>query len=126
HLWATDTPINLAVFRITVGLVILYAHSIHTASRAAASLHAAVRTPPYGLQSILAAVPITPVLADLSYTILLIATVTGIVGLASRASFASVSLAGLYLWGIGQSAGHVFHYHHLLWFSALLAAGASG
>lgn len=116
---------SLAIFRIVVGVVLLRLPDLHAAPRWA-SLPESVRVPPVGLEAIASVVPITPELARGAYGVLLAAVIAGTVGLATRASWLVVTLVGLYLLGIPQLAGSVFHYHHLLWFAALLAASPSG
>ncbi|MCO4748327.1 MAG: HTTM domain-containing protein [Proteobacteria bacterium] len=45
----------------------------------------------------------------------------GLLGVGARFGFALVTLCGAYLLAIPQFHGGVQHYHHLLWFAALLA-----
>lgn len=123
--WAKSPPADLAVFRVVVGLVLLRLPDLHSAPRWAA-LSDAVRTPPIGLEWALGVVPMTPALATPAYHVILVATVFGVVGLFSRTAWAVVAVVGLYLLGIPQFAGSAFHYHHLLWFAALLAVSPCG
>lgn len=51
---------------------------------------------------------------------------TALLGLFSRTSAIIVTIIGLYLLGIPQWFGKVNHYHHVLWFSAVLAASRCG
>jgi len=112
--------------RVTVGAVILWVQEIHRAARGVAAFPDAMRTAPWGLGWLAHAVPISEPLADAAYVVLMIAAATGAVGLWSRASFAIVTAVGLWFWMLPEMAGAVFHYHHLLWLSALLAVSPCG
>lgn len=124
--WARDTALNLAVFRITVAAVIVAVHDVHRLALAAARLPPAVRTAPVGWALASRAVPVTPAVADVLHLVLLGAAITGGLGLFSRASFAVVALVGLFFWGPAQTIGSAVHFHHLLWFAALLAVSPCG
>jgi hypothetical protein len=91
-----------------------------------AALSDAVRTPPIGLSWVIGTVPMTVPLATFAYWVTVVAAVLGIVGFSSRTAWLAVTIAGLYLLGIPQFAGSAFHYHHLIWFAALLAASPCG
>jgi predicted DCC family thiol-disulfide oxidoreductase YuxK len=52
--------------------------------------------------------------------------VLGIVGFYTRASVAFATILSLYLFGLMENLGKIDHFHHLIWFMALLAAGPSG
>jgi len=123
--WTKSPPGDLAVFRVVVGVVLLRLPDLHTAPRWA-ELSDAVRTSPIGLEWALGVVPMTPALATAAYYVVLVSVAFGIVGLFSRTAWFVVAVAGLYLLGIPQFAGSAFHYHHLVWFAALLAASPCG
>jgi len=123
--WAEGSPADLGVFRAVVGVVLLILPDLHTAPRWAA-LSDEVRVAPIGLEWAVGTVAMTVPLATAAYWTVVVATVMGTIGLFSRTSWLVVSLAGLYLLGIPQFAGSAFHYHHLLWFAALLAASPCG
>lgn len=124
--WARDTALNLAVMRVTVAAVILAVHDVHRLALAAARLPPAVRTVPLGWRHAAHALPLSVAQAELARVVLLIATLTGGLGLFSRASFAVVTLVGLFFWGLAQTIGTAVHFHHLLWFAALLAVSPCG
>ncbi len=124
--WALGTPLDLAVMRITVGALFLYVQDLHGAARAAARLPDALRTLPSGVATILGVLGPTPLRADIAYAIVMVAAITGTLGLFSRASFAVVSIVSLWLWALPQTSGAVFHYHHLLWLAALLSVSPCG
>lgn len=123
--WGSDSAVNLAVFRITVGVVLLRLPDLHGVLRWAA-LPDRVRTAPVGLGWALGVVPMGPEIARPLYWIVVAATVLGVVGLATRFAWTVVALGSLWLLAIPQFAGSVFHYHHLLWFAALLALSPCG
>jgi predicted DCC family thiol-disulfide oxidoreductase YuxK len=52
--------------------------------------------------------------------------VMGLLGIFTRASLAGATVLSLYLFGLPQNMGKLHHYHHLVWFLAILAAGPSG
>ena len=120
-----DSAVNLGVFRVVVGVVMLRLPDLHDASRWAA-LPVDVRTAPVGLEGIAAVVPIAPGVVHGAYLVLVAALITATLGVATRLSWLLVTALGLYVLGVPQLAGSVFHYHHLIWFAALLAASPSG
>lgn len=123
--WLVDSPRTLALFRIAVGGVVLYMHGLHSAARGVAAMDPAVWTVPIGLEWV-RVVPVSPALVDVAYAVLVVSAVAGLVGFRPRVAFAICTAAQLYAWGIAELAGNVFHYHHLVWFSALLAASPCG
>jgi hypothetical protein len=72
------------------------------------------------------ALPVLPSAAEALRAVVNAAAVTGALGLFSRASFALLAAAGLVLWAQAMTLGSAVHFHHLLWFSALLAASPCG
>jgi len=121
----SGSALDLAVFRITVALVIAASSSAHVAVEWAA-LPAAARVAPLGVGFLLPHLPISPELVSGARALMYAACVTGAVGLFSRASFALLSVSAAYVLLIPQLGGAVFHDHHLLWFGALLAASPCG
>jgi hypothetical protein len=112
---------NLAVFRIAVAAAILLAPDIHDARRWAA-LPVGLRAAPAGIASVLSALPVTPLLANVAFVLVVAGALAAIVGLFARAALTVVAAAALYLLGVPQLFGPVTHNHHLVWFAALLAA----
>jgi predicted DCC family thiol-disulfide oxidoreductase YuxK len=72
--------------------------------------------------SVLGNTPLVKGLAILNIALI----VLGIFGFYTRACIASATLLSLYLFGLMENLGKVDHFHHLIWFMALLAAGPSG
>jgi len=77
---------------------------------------------PEGLGWFIRHVPINGALATAAQLVVAFAALCAIAGVRARLAFLVLSLAGFYLFAIGQLAGHVWHDNHLLWFCALLAA----
>ena len=50
----------------------------------------------------------------------------GLVGFYTRSTLGLAAILSLYLFGLPQNLGIVYHLHHNIWFLALLAAGPSG
>lgn len=123
--WALDSPVNLAIFRVVVGVVLLLLPDLRSALHWAA-MSDRMRTPPVGLEWALGVVPMGVEVARPLYWIVVVATVLGVVGLATRVAWTVVALGSLWLLAIPQFAGSVFHYHHLVWFAMLLAASPCG
>lgn len=124
--WLTDSPLNLAVFRVTVGALIASLQGVHQLAVDATRVPMAVRTAPWGWGWMLRAVPISPAVAEALRAALTLAALCGALGLFSRASFAVVTVAGMFLWAHAMTLGSAVHFHHLLWFAALLAASPCG
>ncbi len=56
----------------------------------------------------------------------LVCIVLGLVGLHTRKAIACATLLSLHLFGLPENLGKIDHFHHILWFMALLAVGPSG
>src|SRR5688500_14631798 len=119
------SALDLAVFRVTVAIVIATSGSVAVADEWAA-LPIAARTVPLGVGWIVPHLPIDPSIVRIVRAILYAACACAAIGIFSRASFAIVALALSYVLLIPQLGGHVFHDHHLLWLSVLLAASPCG
>jgi predicted DCC family thiol-disulfide oxidoreductase YuxK len=52
--------------------------------------------------------------------------VFGILGFYTRLALGGATILSLYLFGLMENFGKIDHYHHLIWFMAILAAGPSG
>lgn len=124
---ATTHPINLAVFRIAV-FGTLFKYLITNNSRIVwfSEFPKELQFAPTGIKRLLPYIPINETLAKTCCILLLILCFTGMIGLFSRTSaFLSVIL-GFYVLGIPEFFGKVNHYHHLIWFPAILAASRCG
>jgi hypothetical protein len=76
--------------------------------------------PPTGLSSVLSVIPVEPTLVLGMSVIFRVACVFGLLGLYTRVAAALALVTGLYVLGIPQFYGKINHYHHVLWFTALL------
>jgi len=56
----------------------------------------------------------------------LVCIVLGLIGLHTRKAIGCATLLSLYLFGLIENQGKIDHFHHLIWFMALLAVGPSG
>ena len=118
-------PLDLAVFRVTVFLVVLGSPDLHGAWRWA-GLPAGARMPLPGWDWVLGAWPPSLEAARIVYGIFLACAVLGLVGALTRVATVGAALCGAWLLGLPQMSGQVLHTHHLVWFLALLAASPCG
>lgn len=124
HFLAPGHPVDLAVFRILVFGVLLASPDVHGAA-AFASLPDSLRLSS-GASGWLAALPMGPETASVAYAVLVASSALALVGLWTRVAASAALASGLVLLGLPQLFGTVRHYHHLLWFVALLAASPCG
>ena len=117
---AVTAPLNLAVFRIVLFFIVLFSFSIHDTTWFG-SLPAELQFPPPGVGFILAYVPINETVAWYASVALVIACVASILGLFTRTSIIISIGLSLYVLGLPQVFGKINHYHHLIWFMAILA-----
>lgn len=114
----TTSPFNLALFRIVIfGLLLAFDLG---ASQWYAQLPATLQFPPPGLSGMLSILSTDPTLVSVMTVIFRGACVFGLLGLFTRGAATVALLSGLYVLGIPQFYGKVNHYHHVLWFTALL------
>jgi hypothetical protein len=117
--------VNLAVFRIAVFSLLLISADTYLAAKYA-DLAAGLDRPPTGLGWLHPYIPISSGLAQNAQTLFVISCWFALFGLFTRSAALLATLSGLYLLGLPQFAGTVRHYHHLLWFTAILAASPAG
>jgi len=122
---AEGHPLNLAVFRIVLFAVLFVRADLESIGWYA-TLSADLMYPPPGWGGLLTLLPVTPGLALAATYVVKVACVLGMVGLFSRTSAGVVFVVGLYALGILQFYGKVSHFHHLMWFAALLAVSPAG
>jgi predicted DCC family thiol-disulfide oxidoreductase YuxK len=122
---AATHPINLAVFRVVLFYSIFCAvdpSSVIWFSQIPRELQIA----PVGTKWLIDYIPINATWATFASSLLLISSSTGMIGLFSRTSALVTVILSFYVLGIPQFYGKVNHYHHLLWFAAILAASPCG
>lgn len=118
---ADTDPTNLAIFRIVFFLLLASSFSVSNIVWFS-SIPAELRFPPQGLAWLTQILPINPTWAWIASVLLLICCITAALGLFTRVSTILCFVLGLYVLGIPQFYGKINHYHHLLWFTAILAA----
>lgn len=116
-----DSAENLALLRITTGLLLLTSSELY-ASRHVAALPPLLRTRPESLSPLLGLLPVSVPLVDVAVILCATASLFGAIGFLARPAFLIAAVAGFYALGVGQLGGAVWHCHHLLWFALLLAA----
>ena len=127
-------PINLAVFRIVLfGILLRFFASDHTSWWASLPevLQYSPKTgiPQWGLLTRWSYWPPlwidSDALAVLTWLFRFFCW-TALLGIFSRTSAAAAVLLGLYVLGLPQWFGKVNHYHHVIWFSGILAVSRCG
>jgi hypothetical protein len=111
----------LALLRIVVAVLILTLPAVHAAPAMAALPPNQL---PFGIAWL--APYVDPTAASVAWWGVVLGALIGGSGLWTRGGFAAVTVCGAYLLAIPELRGGVQHYHHLLWFSALLAASPCG
>jgi hypothetical protein len=120
--WATGTALELAVFRITVCVVVLFSVDVHEAAQWVER----AQTAPAGWGFVSTVVPASHALARACWAVLMVTTALTLIGLWTRAVSVIAALCLVWLLGIPQLSGQVLHTHHLAWFLALVAVGPAG
>lgn len=118
-------PLDLAVFRVTVFIVVLGSPDLHGAWKWAA-LPDAARLPVPGWDWVIRGWPPTLDAARIVYGVFLVSAALGLLGLLTRVATICAALSGAWLLGLPQMSGQVLHTHHLVWFLVLLAASPCG
>lgn len=116
----TTHPINLAIFRIVLfGLIFEF-----SISRIVwfSQLPKEILFPPIGSEWLISLIPINATVAQATSWLLKFCSFTAMIGLFTRTSAWLTVILGVYVLGIPQFYGKVDHYHHILWFAAILAA----
>jgi predicted DCC family thiol-disulfide oxidoreductase YuxK len=122
---AATYPINLAVFRVVLFYTIFTSVDVSSVMWFS-QIPAELRVAPQGLGWLLDYLPINVACAKAFSVLLLTSCLTGMIGLCTRTSALLVTVSSFYVLGIPQFYGKVNHYHHLLWFAAILAASRCG
>ncbi|MFW9258669.1 DCC1-like thiol-disulfide oxidoreductase family protein [Nostoc sp. CALU 546] len=113
-------PINLAIFRI-IHFEIIFSSDISQVVWFS-QLPKELLFPPAGLEWLINFIPINATIAQIASLLLKICSFTAMIGLFTRTSAWLTVILCFYVLGIPQFYGKVDHYHHLLWFAAILAA----
>jgi predicted DCC family thiol-disulfide oxidoreductase YuxK len=118
-------PVNLAVFRIVVFAATLHLFEFDSFVWYA-TLPRDLIVAPFGMETLLPHLPLDTTTAWAIGRLFQAACVAALVGLASRTSAMVAVVTGVYVLGLPQFYGKVDHYHHLLWFAAILAVSRCG
>ena len=118
-------PFNLAFFRVVLflGLLLLFDEDAVTLF---GGLPEVLRTSPPGMGFLFTHVPISEAWAAGAFRLFQLSCLSAMVGFRVRTSALLVVVFGVYALGIPQLYGKINHYHHLLWFAAILAASPCG
>ena len=122
---ASGSPVNLAVFRIVVFALLLHLHMDYSAAWFA-EIPEALRVMPPGWGWFWRLVPWQPTFVRAMQMVCVVACIASVLGLFTRAATSIAVLTGLYVFGLQQFFGKLNHFHHLIWFGALLAASPCG
>ncbi|HMO57995.1 MAG TPA: DCC1-like thiol-disulfide oxidoreductase family protein [Roseiflexaceae bacterium] len=124
---ATTSPFNLAIVRIVFFATLLIWFD-STQVRFFSRLPAELLVGPVGLRWLPDVLPIitNEPLAQIASSLLLVCCFMAMIGLLTRFSAAATVVLALYVLLIPQFYGKVNHYHHLIWFGAILAASRCG
>jgi hypothetical protein len=134
---AKSSPLNLAVFRVALfGSILLsilvFDDPKRTEGEWFAGLPPELIVTPTGARFVLnqlrlaPAAILNPIAVRITMWFFLVSCATGLVGIFSRTSASVATLSGLYALGAAQFYGKVDHYHHWLWFAAILAVSPCG
>ena len=118
---AETDAVNLAIFRVVFFWILASKVSVSQTVWFSTIPHD-LQFPPMGLGWVLEHLPVNPLLAQGAAILLLVCCFTAAIGLWARTSCALCVVLALYVLGIPQFYGKINHYHHLVWFAAILAA----
>ncbi len=122
---AEGPALNLAVFRIVVFYTIWRFIGISEVVWFS-QVPPELRVAPAGVGWLMGYLPINPLCTRVAAVLFFGFSFTAMIGFCTGTSATVTTLLGLYVLGLPQFFGKVNHYHHLLWFSALLAASRCG
>lgn len=122
---AEGSAVNLAVFRIVLFGLLLTSENVSQALRYS-RLPDLLQYPPVGLAPVLDVLPVNERLVTSAALLFVAAAACALIGLYTRPAALATTLLGLYVLGVPQFYGKVNHYHHLLWFAAILAVSRCG
>ena len=119
-------PLNLAVFRLVVFSWLLRL-IVHTDFVRFVQMPAGLRVPPPGLESFFDWIPLQASAVAAVQTLAIAACAAAVVGFMTRTSAVIACVCATYLLGLPEIFGKIDHLsHHLIWFTAILAAAPSG
>ncbi len=119
------SPVNLGIFRIVLFAALIFYVDISQIIQFS-RFPLELRVAPFGIGWMINILPINPAWATVASYFFILACVSGALGFYSRTSATIAVILGFYVLGIPQFFGKIDHYHHLLWFTAILAASPCG
>jgi hypothetical protein len=124
--YADESPINLGVARIAVFLALLWGIDVSSLVNPTL-LPAELIRAPIGMGWLEPLVPARPESALTLLWLVRVSACLAVLGVMTRVSTAVAAIGSLFLLVIPNMYGHVAHVrHHLVWFTALLAASRCG
>jgi predicted DCC family thiol-disulfide oxidoreductase YuxK len=117
---AETEPINLAVFRVIFFVALAFSFSVSNTAWFG-SIPPELQFAPQGLYWLVKNLPISEAAAWWAASLMLVCCFAAAFGLFTRVSAILCVILGFYVLGIPQFYGKINHYHHLLWFAAILA-----
>ncbi len=118
-----DSVWNLAVFRIIFfGFVLFWFDKEKVLWFS--QLPPELIIPPFGCKFLLSHIPINPVLVSFISDVFIVSCIFAMIGFLTKTSAWVAVVTGWYVFGIPQFYGKADHYHHLLWFMAIIGSGA--
>jgi predicted DCC family thiol-disulfide oxidoreductase YuxK len=119
------SALDLAVFRVVLFGALLWFFPPGSLLYFS-TLPRALLSPPLGTAWLVAWLPINPTVAAVSYGVFVAGAAAALIGWHTRGAAALATVSGLYVLGVPQLYGKINHYHHVLWFAAILAASPCG
>lgn len=120
-----EHAVNLAVLRIIVfGLLATWSELPRVPWFA--GLPEQLRFVPPGASPILEVLPVSPTVATIASTLFVVASIFATIGFHTRTSAVVTVIVALFVMLIPQLYAKVNHYHHLVWFGALLSVSPCG
>lgn len=125
-LFAPTSAVNLALFRIVAFGLLIFESMINQGTAVwFSALPPELRVAPPGLSHWMPLLAIDPSLVSALQTSFLLCCVLALLGLFTRWAAPLAVVLGLFVLGVPQLFGKLNHYHHVLWFAAIVAASPS-
>ena len=121
---AKTHPVNLALYRVVIFASLLIYTDAATISRFA-EIPDVLRAPPPGWQSVITLLPFDPSTVSALTAVFMVSVFLAMLGVYTRIFGCVAVLLGIWTLGIPQFYGKINHYHHLLWFAAVVALSPS-
>ena len=113
---AEGSPVDLAVFRVVLFGWIAGAAAFSYDFAWLASAPEGLRVAPLFTAWFWENVPVNPTSARTAQFVVVLASILACIGLAYRFAAVTATVCSLYLFGIPELFGKIYHHHHLIWF----------